>query len=227
MTDMEQYARLGPPVDFDVCIYCQAFWFDLFKNLQLSSGAVLNLMKFISEHPPVGTITLPQNMPCPHCGDRLNLVNDFQRNTRFRYWRCEQEHGRFIGFVDFLREKDYIRPLSKEQIDELRQNIQIVNCSHCGAPIDLSQSTSCTHCGSPLSLLDFQHPKQMLDQLNTARQPGKIDPAKLNELAIIMAQHEDDSFATLKSHPDWVIDVSSSSLVHACLTTVTRWIKEI
>jgi len=30
---------------------------------------------------------------------------------------------------DFLREKDFIHPLSPQQINELRKNIQIVKCS--------------------------------------------------------------------------------------------------
>ena len=225
MTDMEQYSRLGSSVELDVCTVCQAFWFDRFKNLQLSPGAILNLMKFISEHPPVDTITLSQNMPCPYCGDQLTLVNDMQRATRFRYWRCENEHGRFIGFVDFLREKDFIRPLSAEQIEDLKQNIQIVNCSHCGAPIDLAKSSSCINCGSPISLLDLHQPQRMLSQLKAEAEPKKIDPNTMNDLALIMVRHdEDDSFALLKSHPDWVSDVTSSSLVHACLSAVSRWI---
>lgn len=227
MTDMKLDGRLGPPVDFDVCTTCQAFWFDMYKSPQLSAGSTLKLMKLISEHPPTGTISLSENLRCPRCGTRLVLTHDFQRATRFSYWRCDQEHGRFIGFIDFLREKDFIHPLSPQQISELRQNIQIVNCSNCGAPIDLALSSSCAHCGSPLSLLDMHQPQRMLNQLKEAAVPRHVDP---NLLLLDLAQAKLDtetSFAVLKSHPDWLSDVSSSGLVHACLSAVARWMKQL
>jgi hypothetical protein len=54
--------------------------------------------------------------------------------------------SRPVGAFDFLREKNFIRPLTPEQIAELRRNIQIVNCSNCGAPIDLARGAACGHC---------------------------------------------------------------------------------
>ncbi len=53
--------------------------------------------------------------------------------------RCPGRHGRLITFFNFLREKNFIRPLSAAQIEELRQNVRTVNCSNCGAPIDLAK----------------------------------------------------------------------------------------
>ena len=62
-----------------------------------------------------------------------------QRATRFSYLHCPNDHGRLTTFFDFLREKDFIRPLTAEQLQELRQNVQTVNCSNCGAPIDVTR----------------------------------------------------------------------------------------
>lgn len=226
MTDMTLDSRLGPPVEFDVCTACQAFWFDLYKSPQLSAASTLKLMKLISEHPPNGTVSLAQNLRCPRCGGRLLLTHDLQRATRFSYWRCEKEHGHFIGFVDFLREKDFIRPLSPQQIKELRDNIQIVNCSNCGAPIDLAVSSTCPHCGSPLSLLDLHQPQRMLSQLNEEAAPRGVDPNLSLNLVEARLQTE-ASFALLKSEPDWVNDVSSSGVVHAALAAVARWLAKL
>ena len=53
---------------------------------------------------------------------------------------------------DFLREKNFVRPLSADQLTALRQNVQSVNCSNCGAPIDLAKTSACGHCGSPLEV---------------------------------------------------------------------------
>ncbi len=44
--------------------------------------------------------------------------------------------------------------MSSAQLDELRKNLQSVNCSNCGAPIDLAKATVCSHCATPLSILD-------------------------------------------------------------------------
>ena len=56
---------------------------------------------------------------------RLRATHDMQRTTRFEYLRCPNGHGRLTTFFDFLREKDFIRPLTPQQIAELRQNVQI------------------------------------------------------------------------------------------------------
>jgi len=77
-----------------------------------------------------------------------------QRNTRFSYWRCPGEHGHFITFFEFLREKNFIRPLSPVEIEDLKHNIRTVTCSGCGAPVDLNTGTACPFCRAPLSMLD-------------------------------------------------------------------------
>jgi hypothetical protein len=48
-----------------------------------------------------------------------------------------------------------VRPLSARQIAELRASVQTVNCSNCGAPIDLTLASACAHCSTPLSMLDL------------------------------------------------------------------------
>src|SRR3954470_18917365 len=96
------------------------------------------------------------------------MTTDMQRETRFNYWRCPQEHGRFIRFFDFLREKNFIRSLSAREVTDLRQTMQNVNCSNCGAPIDLVGTSVCTHCGSAISMLDMKQGQQLLDQLKQA-----------------------------------------------------------
>ena len=80
---------------------------------------------------------LATRLQCARCDLRLIDTHDRQRDTPFRYWRCGRRHGRFITFFDFLREKDFVRPLTPAQVAELRAQVRSVNCSNCGAPIDL------------------------------------------------------------------------------------------
>jgi hypothetical protein len=223
MIPMTFDGHLKVPVAIDVCAGCQAFWFDRYESLKLSAGSTLRLMKFIGEHSPSGRVRLSETLRCPRCADRLQLTNDWQRNTRFSYWRCGKEHGRFTRFFEFLREKDFIRPLSAEQIEELRQNIQSVGCSNCGAPVELAAASACGHCGTPLSMLDMKQPQHLLSQLKQAAQPRPIDPALPLELARAKREVE-TSFAGLESGPQWWDDASSSNLVQASLNAVAKWL---
>jgi hypothetical protein len=136
-----------------------------------------------------------------------------QRDTRFNYWRCPQEHGRFIRFFDFLREKNFIRTLAPHEVNELRQSMQTVSCSNCGAPIDLAGTSVCAHCGSPISILDMKQGQQLLAQLKQATDGIRpVEPAPLLEFA--------------ESHPDWQKDVHSSGLVQAGLNALSRWLEQ-
>jgi len=120
---------------------------------------------------------------------RLVPATDRQRNTRFRYGRCPRGHGRFITFFDFLREKDFVRTLSAQQVAELRAQVQTVNCSNCGAPIDLAATSSCGHCGSPLSMLDMRQADALIAQLRAAATaPAAVSPTL--PLDLLMARRE-------------------------------------
>ena len=213
----------GTQVEIDLCVACHVLWFDKFESLQLSPAATLELMKIIGESGAGAPASLPDPMICPRCPSRLRLTHDMQRNTRFSYFRCSGGHGRLIRFFEFLREKDFIRPLSAEQLAELRQHIQIVNCSHCGAPIDLTSATACPHCGSPVSMLDMKQPQRLLEQLRDASKPREIDPGL--PLELLRAKRDvEATFDGPQIDITWWRDVSSSGLVQACLGSVARWL---
>src|SRR5262245_56016901 len=105
LTRMKLESHHGTGVEIDVCWDCQAFWFDKFESLQLSPASTLRLMKQIGERRPVALMPFSDQMQCPRCSSRLLLTHDMQRNTRFTYFRCTNNHGRLIRFVEFLREK--------------------------------------------------------------------------------------------------------------------------
>jgi hypothetical protein len=222
MAEMTLEAHLTAPVTIDICGTCQAFWFDKYESLKLSPGSTLKLIKLIGENSR-NKPSLSEMLECSRCATPLKLTRDMQRSTRFSYWRCPNNHGRFIGFLDFLREKNFIRPLSPQQIDELRRNVQTVNCSNCGAPIDLATGSVCGHCGSPLSMLDMKHPQELLEQLKQASEPRPIDPTLPLELARVK-RHMDAVAGPSTSTPDWWSDAATSNLLEASLTAVARWL---
>lgn len=218
--------RMGRPVVIDICHGCQAFWFDTHESLSLTPGSTLQLFKIIGEHAARPERTNADLSKCPRCKAHLRRSHDMQRTTKFEYLRCPNEHGRLTTFFDFLREKDFIRPLTPQQIDELRRNVQSVNCANCGAPVDLTRGVACTHCGTPLSMLDMDQAGRLVAQLQKAdaRERQPVDPALPIELA--RARRETElAFSKLEGGDQWYKDVTSLDLVGAGLKAVSRWLK--
>jgi hypothetical protein len=115
MAELTLESRLGIAITAEVCAPCQAFWFDQSKDFQLSSRSTLTLMKYIGEHTSSRKPDFRQNPICPLCGTTLKLTHDIARSVRFTYWDCMNQHGHFIGFLEFLKEKNFIHPLSRER----------------------------------------------------------------------------------------------------------------
>jgi hypothetical protein len=97
---------------------------------------------------------LPAALPCPRCTQPLQLTQDLQHTTRFFYYRCEYNHGRFTPFLQFLREKDFVRAPSPAELARIKATIRIIRCSSCGAPVDLTKDAACPYCRAPIAILD-------------------------------------------------------------------------
>jgi DNA-directed RNA polymerase subunit RPC12/RpoP len=172
MTRLTLDARLGATLDIDLCRACRAFWFDQYEELRMAPAATLKVFGIISEQTSAPATPLTGALRCPRCQGRLLVTHDMQRHTPFQYWRCSAGHGRLMAYIDFLREKDFVRPLTPRQLDELRQNVHTINCSNCGAAIDLARDSVCAHCGSAVSILDLRQMARTIDQLQTAAAGG-------------------------------------------------------
>ena len=226
MTAHTVQGQLGRAVTIDLCGGCQAIWFDPRESLQLTPGATLMLFRVIGEHVAKPQAIDSETAKCPRCKARLRRTQDMQRTTRFEYFRCPHDHGRLTTFFDFLKEKDFVRPLTPAQITTLRESIQVVNCSNCGGPIDLARTTDCAHCGSPLSMLDLHQAEALIAQLREADRTDKtVDPALPLDLARARRQ-TDEAFAGLPQDSLWLEAGSSLGLVGAGLAGLARWLKD-
>jgi hypothetical protein len=212
-------ARLGRQVAIDLCLGCQLLWFDHGESLQLSPASTLKLFRTIGEHGAKARVpAAAQALQCPRCGGGLSLSHDRQRNTPFQYWRCAAGHGRLTSFFDFLREKDFVRPLSPEQIDKLRESVDSLNCSNCGGPVDLARGSICGHCGSPLSMLDLDQAGRLVAQLREAEGSGKpIDPTLPLDLARARRDVE-TAFAAIERQPELTVDIGAG------IAALVRWL---
>ena len=208
----------------DVCAPCQAFWFDEHEDLQLSPGSTLELMKNIGEHSSSTKPALLPSLLCPRCGAGLTLAHNMARSVRFTYWQCPSQHGHFILFFEFLKEKNFIHPLSPVELQNLRQSVQTVNCSSCGASVDLQKNSACPFCHSPIAILDLKQQQQMLSQLKEAAEPKPVDPTLPMKLALAKQQVS----ALFPEHDrQWYDDAQSGDLVQAGLNTVARWLSNL
>lgn len=170
-------AVLATTLEVDVCSTCHAFWFDPFETLHLTPASTLQLFRLIAEAEHEGEApALPAPLRCPKCRGQLKLAHDRQRNTPFQYWRCNEGHGRFTRFYDFLKEKQFIQPLTPQQIAELRRKVRTVNCSNCGAAVDLVKDSVCTYCRSPLTMLDLDRMAEVAREYQRAADQPRARP---------------------------------------------------
>lgn len=154
MAERSFETRTGGQVTLDVCHTCRGLWFDTHESLQLSPSGTLRLFRELyerrGERPPYGQ----RGMACPRCDTKLELTHDVAHNNRFQYSRCAKQHGHFITFFHFLREKGIARDLTPREHTELRKHVDTLLCSDCGEPVRLANLTACARCQAPLSLLD-------------------------------------------------------------------------
>jgi hypothetical protein len=162
-------ALLPRPVSAAFCFACQVIWFDEHDCSQLSPGGVLDVFKALNEHRVEARNQLPALLDCPRCHSRLALTQDVQHTTHFSYYRCPFGHGRLSPFLQFLLEKNFIRPMSGPELAALKARVRSIQCSNCGAPVDLEHSSACAYCHTPISILDPDAVTKAMGALTTAQ----------------------------------------------------------
>jgi Zn-finger nucleic acid-binding protein len=172
-------------IELDVCFDCHVIWFDQYESGQLAPGAVIELFRMIHEQNDKVARPLADRLACIHCREKLAFTNDVQRSNRISYYRCAQGHGRLTTFVQFLREKNFVRTLSVPEIQALKATVKQVRCSSCGAAVDLARDAACAHCRAPIAILDGEAVQRALADLD-AKSRGRMNPdaARIAEVMV-------------------------------------------
>lgn len=164
----------GRSIAIDICHGCDGIWFDGQELLQLAPPATLSLLSEVAREDASARIPLAPALACPRCQGRLLETHDRQRNTPFIYFRCPQGHGKFLTFYQFLRAKNFVRPLGEQEIADLRRGLKQVNCVNCGAPVNIEREAVCAFCRTPLAILDPDQVRKALAELKAA-QPSEVE----------------------------------------------------
>ncbi|MEQ1774414.1 MAG: zf-TFIIB domain-containing protein [Burkholderiales bacterium] len=164
-------------VEIDVCMDCNAIWFDQFESMALSPDGTVALFQLI--HQRGGTATsaaakFSEGLRCVTCGEGMQLTNDQVKGTRFAYQACRKGHGRLTTFYNFLAEKQFVRELTKAERAKLAAKVEQIRCSGCGAAINIGKVDACEYCRAPVSVFDREAAKKAIDHylLERQRQPA-------------------------------------------------------
>ena len=180
-------SHMGTPVEIDVCWPCRVIWFDNLESASLSAGSVIELFKRIHMARDGNRNLLKNVTCCPICATTLKNTSDIGKSGRFTYARCENCHGRLISFVQFLREKNFIRSLQPHEISALSVTVKQIRCSSCGGPINLESDKACTHCGAAISVLDEVAVEKALAALQAKEmQRNTLDPSRLGDVIMVI-----------------------------------------
>jgi len=207
-------------LDIDLCFDCQAIWFDAFESPQLTPGAVLELFRAIEAQSaraprPIGAV-----IHCVTCRVPLQLTHDIQRTNRIVYYRCPAGHGRFTTFLQFLREKDFVRSLTALEVERLSATVTQVRCSSCGAPVDITRDAQCPYCHAPIAILDADAVRRTLAELDAEeRQRHTADPAAAIE-ALLAGQRLGSRWDRADGGGPW--GAGPVDLVHEALGLLMR-----
>ena len=184
--DAPSFERLyGRRLTIDVCHHCQCLWFDDQEFLQMTPGATLQLVASVAEDKELTRQPWAAAPRCPRCSRPLAETHDLQRSTRFTYYRCPAGDGRFITYYQFLRAKNFVRPLSEEEVRELRTRIQQINCANCGGPVSIERDAVCGFCRTPLAIIDPDQVRKTIEHLKDAAEEKKgVDPTLPVSLAM-------------------------------------------
>jgi len=213
----------GPEIEIDLCFACHAMWLDKRESIQLSPRGTLDLFRVLHDHRDDARQALANRMECPRCQRRLSLSHDIGKGGRFSYYSCPARDGRLAPFSEFLKEKQFVRALNPAEQHRLRAEVKSVQCSSCGAPVDVTGAFQCEHCGSPITVLDADAVERTLRDLERAESSRSGDPAEKEARARALAAMEakrtdpDDPWKMKDSRRprlagDSLIDILSASI---------------
>jgi hypothetical protein len=126
-----------------------------------------------------------------------------------------------MTFYQFLRAKNFVRSLSEAEVRDLRRHVRQINCSNCGAPVDVERGADCAHCGTPISILDPDQVQKTATELQRAderrRAPDPSLPLTLMLERLKAERAFEEATGPRHGHRE------ATDLIDLGLATLRRW----
>lgn len=215
-------SRSVGPIDIDVCVQCFVIWFDNAESAQLAPSAVVELFKIANAGSDKPRLPLASALPCPRCRGKLSLTHDICKAGRISYYRCPT-HGRLTPFYQFLKEKQFIRQLSRLEVQQLRVEVKQIKCSGCGGAIDLEKDTACSYCGAAIAVLDADAVTKAMGLWAAAAEGRRhSSPEEVSEAALRLAAAHDTLSEKRSSalQNTLFVNAANADLVSSCIATL-------
>lgn len=184
---LERYeAHYGRTVEVDVCHACNGLWFDPREAQALTADSTVELLRSMRRRQDSARAPQRDAHACPRCRAALKETMDRVKGQVVTYLACPSGCGRFTTFFQFLREKHFVQDASAEQLAALKAAVKQVDCSNCGAPVDLSRGTACAHCRAPVSFLSTSSVDALLAQATASAPAEEEHEAAAAEVARLL-----------------------------------------
>jgi hypothetical protein len=217
----------GGKLTINLCPNCYVIWFDRYESTQMAPAAVIDLFKEIHRHHDEERHPLPPHLDCPRCSGPLTLTRDICKAGPLSYYRCQHDHGRLTPFFQFLREKQFVRSLTQQELHQVRAELHHVSCPSCGANVDLERSTCCDYCGAPIAVLDADAVDKAMAIWTAAedRRRAPLDDARIQALTATLRdlsrQSEPDAQLSIELSGSFSI---GSDLIGCCIGALGKLI---
>ncbi|HEY4138218.1 MAG TPA: hypothetical protein VGN65_07190, partial [Casimicrobiaceae bacterium] len=126
-------------------------------------------------------------------------------------------------FFQFLREKNFVRPLDPAELARLKESVRTIRCASCGAPVDIERSTACAYCHAPIMALDPDAVEKTLRELAVSEQKRMTpDPDKIGDGVVALARLESE-MARARQQDRAQIGVDLVGVGLSALATFLKW----
>jgi hypothetical protein len=228
MQTLELPRRAVASLQIDLSYACCLIWFDQSESTQLAPAAVLELFQQIHARREGGRGRVSASLSCPRCTQGLVLTHDLCKSGPLQYFRCPDHDGRLTPFFQFLREKQFLRALTPAELKHVRAEVKQLQCSNCGAPVDLEHSTSCSYCGSAIAVLDADAVKEAMRMWATEDARARIAAAEASARAQDIYASASSANASQSLHLDPILHAEAGSdLMQLCISALGDFLTSV
>ncbi|MBC7940389.1 MAG: hypothetical protein H7Z19_11595, partial [Chitinophagaceae bacterium] len=162
MRELRLVGHYGSRVAIDLCAPCHLVWFDVVESARLSGPGLLELIGEMAQAQTLAHQPLRPDLPCPRCRAGVRTVHNRSRWGRSLQLECNQGHGAYQSFAEFLNEKGLLRPMSSADRARALQRDGALHCVNCGGAVGATDQ-ACSWCRSVPALVDVARLARALD----------------------------------------------------------------